>query len=327
MRPRSFGSLTALALAAALAFAAHLTAQDQALARTPDGKPDLQGVWTNATITPLERPVALGTKAFLTEAEVAQLEQQAAARREADTTPSRPGDVGNYNQFWMDSGTRVLGTRQTSLVVDPPNGRIPVRPEAEARRDLYLKHNTDSPEFMSVWDRCITRGTPGGMIPAGYNNAYQIIQAPGYVVIHYEMIHEARIIPLDGRPHPPKSVALWLGDSRGRWEGQTLVVETTNFSEKGWVATSGYSGRLKGIPQTRDARVVERFTRVDANTLKYDVTVTDPAIFAQPWTMSYPLSKEDDYRIYEYACHEGNHAVPNILRGARLQERTAAGRE
>jgi hypothetical protein len=139
---------------------------------------------------------------------------------------------------------------------------------------------------MSIWDRCITRGTPGGMIPAGYNNAYQIIQVPGYVVIHYEMIHEARIIPLDGRPHPPKSIGLWLGDSRGRWEGQTLVVETTNFNERGWVATSAYSGRLKGIPQTRDARVVERFTRVDANTLKYDVTVTDPAVFTQPWTMS-----------------------------------------
>ncbi len=288
--------------------------------------PDLQGVWTNATLTPLERPVALGTKAFLTEAEAAQLEQPAASRRDATDRP-RAGDVGNYNQFWMDSGTRVLGSRQTSLVVDPPNGRIPVRPEAEARRDTYLKQSADQPEFMSVWDRCISRGTPGGMIPAGYNNAYQIIQAPGYVVIHYEMIHEARIIPLDGRPHPPKSIGLWLGDSRGRWEGQTLVVETTNFSEKGWVATSAYSGRIKGIPQTRDARLVERFTRIDANTLKYEATVTDPAVFTQPWTMSYPLSKEDDYRIYEYACHEGNHAVPNILRGARVMEKDAGTRQ
>jgi hypothetical protein len=288
--------------------------------------PDLQGVWTNATLTPLERPVALGTKAFLTEAEAADLEKQAAARRESTDRP-RAGDVGNYNQFWMDSGTKVLGTRQTSLVVDPPNGRVPLRPEAEARRDAYLKQNSDQPEFMSVWDRCITRGTPGGMIPAGYNNAYQIIQAPGYVVIHYEMIHEARIIPLDGRPHPSKNIGLWLGDSRGRWEGQTLVVETTNFNEKGWVATSAAAGRIKGIPQTKDARVVERFTRVDVNTLRYDVTVTDPTVFTQPWTMSYPLSKEDDYRIYEYACHEGNHAVPNILRGARVMEKTAGTRQ
>jgi len=326
MRPRSFGSLIALALVAALAFAAHLTAQDQAPSRTPDGKPDLQGVWTNATITPLERPAALGTKAFLTESEVTALEEQAAARRDATDRP-RPGDVGTYNQFWMDSGTRVLGTRQTSLVVDPPNGRIPVRPEAEARRDLYLKHNTDHPEFMSVWDRCVTRGTPGGMIPAGYNNAYQIIQTPDYVVIHYEMIHEARIVPLDGRPHVAKGVGLWLGDSRGRWEGRTLVIETTNFTDKGWIATSAAAGRIKGIPQTRNARIVERFTRVDAKTLRYDVTVDDPTIYTQPWTMSFPLSRDDDYRIYEYACHEGNHAVPNILRGARLQEKATARRE
>jgi hypothetical protein len=293
----------------------------------PQEPADLQGVGTNATITPLERPVALGDQAFLTEAEVAAAERQAAERREtADGGPRRPGDVGNYNQFWMDSGTKVVGTRQTSLVVDPPNGRIPVRPEAEAKRDFNLKHNADSPEHMSVWDRCITRGAPGGLIPAGYNNAYQIIQTRDYVVLHYEMIHEARVIPLNGQPHPPKGVGLWLGDSRGRWEGQTLVVETTNFTDRGWIATSAAAGRIKGIPQTRNARLVERFTRVDARTIKYEATIDDPAVYTQPWTMSFPLTRDDDYRIYEYACHEGNHAVPNILRGARVMEKATASR-
>jgi hypothetical protein len=287
--------------------------------------PDLQGVWTNATITPLERPAALGTKAFLTEADVAAAEKQAADRRDA-ADRERPAGVGTYNQFWFDSGTKVVGTRQTSLVVDPPDGRIPLRPTAEARRDDYLKQNDDSPEFMSVWDRCITRGAPGGFIPAGYNNAYQIIQTRDYVVVHYEMIHEARIIPLNGSPHVPGGVGLWLGDSRGRWEGQTLVVETTNFTDKGWIATSAAAGRIKGIPQTKNARLVERFTRVDRNTIKYEATVDDPAIYMRPWTMSFPLTRDDEYRIYEYACHEGNHAVPNILRGARVQERDAGSR-
>src|SRR5262249_27937785 len=179
-------------------------------AKTADGHPDLQGVWTNATLTPFERPAAQRDKEFLSEAEAAQIEQRAAASREEEAPP-RAGDVGNYNQFWFDSGEHVVSTRRTSLVVDPPDGRVPVRPEAEASRDYASAHLGDSYEFMSVWDRCITRGVPGGMFPAGYNNAYQIVQSPGYVVIHYEMIHEARIIPIDGRPHLPASVRSWNG--------------------------------------------------------------------------------------------------------------------
>src|SRR5436309_5775249 len=232
--------------------------------RTPDGQPNLQGVWTNATITPLERPANLRDKAFLTEAEAAALERQASARRDEDAPP-RAGDVGSYNQFWFDSGERVVSTRRTSLVVDPPDGRVPLRPEAEAARRNNAAHEGDSYEFMSVWDRCITRGVPGGMFPAGYNNAYQILQTPGAVVILYEMIHEARIIPVDGRPHVGKAIRLWNGDSRGRWEGQTLVVETTNYSDQGWIATSAATGRVKGIPQTEALHVVERFTRTDGN--------------------------------------------------------------
>ena len=197
---------------------------------------DLQGTWTNATITPFERPAALAGKEFLTTKEAQELEAQAAGNR-VDRAPSA-GDVGNYNQFWFDSGSKVVKSNRTSLVVEPKDGRVPVRTEAEARRDYNAAHNADSYEYMSVWDRCITRGVPAGMFPAGYNNAYQIMQAPGYVVILYEMIHEARIIPIDGRPHAPSGVKMWNGDSRGRWEGNTLVVDTTNYNDKGWIATS-----------------------------------------------------------------------------------------
>jgi hypothetical protein len=288
-------------------------------ARTPDGQPDLQGIWTNPTITPFERPANLRDRAFLTEAEARSLEKQALSRREEDAPP-RPGDVGSYNQFWFDSGDRVVSTRRTSLVIDPPDGRVPLRPEAEAARTYSREHEGDSYEFMSVWDRCITRGVPGGMFPAGYNNAYQIVQTPRYVVIHYEMIHEARIIPIDGRVHVPAHVRLWNGDPRGRWEGNTLVVETTNYNNKGWIATQAAAGRIKGIPQTESLRVVERFTPIDANTIDYQATIDDPTMFTRPWTVSIPLHRNPTYRIYEYACHEGNRAVEGILRGARAQE-------
>jgi len=287
--------------------------------RTADGQPDLQGIWTNATITPFERPANLRDREFLTPAEAHALERQAAGRREEEATP-RPGDVGNYNQFWFDSGERVVSTLRTSLVVDPPDGRVPLRAEAEAARNHATAHEGDSYEFMSVWDRCITRGVPGGMFPAGYNNAYQIVQSPGYVVIHYEMIHEPRIIPLDGRPHLPAPVRLWNGDSRGRWDGTTLVVETANYNNKGWIATQAAAGRIKGVPQTESLHVVERFTPIDANTIDYQATIDDPAMFTRPWTVSIPLHRDSAYRIYEYACHEGNRAVEGILRGARAHE-------
>jgi hypothetical protein len=290
--------------------------------RTADGQPDLQGVWTNATLTPLERPRAMADRRELTEAEAASLEAQAELRRAVADQDRRPGDVGSYNQFWFDSGTTVLPTRQTSLVVDPPDGRVPVRPEAEARRDEYLARSGDAPEFMSVWDRCLSRGVPGWVIPAGYNNAYQIVQAPGFVVIHAEMIHDARIIPIDPRPPLAPHVRLLEGDSRGRWEGDTLVVETTHFSDRNWIATSAASGRIKGIPQSPALRIVERFTRVAQNRIDYEARIEDPNVFTRPWTLAFPLMRDDGYRIYEYACHEGNRAVEGILRGARYQERT-----
>jgi hypothetical protein len=288
--------------------------------RTPDGQPDLQGIWINATITPFERPTSLGDKAFLTEAEAEAIERQATSRREEDAPP-RPGDVGSYNQFWFDSGDRIVSTRRTSLVIDPPDGRVPLRPEAEAAREYNSAHEGDSYEFMSVWDRCITRGAPAGMFPAGYNNAYQIVQAPGYVAIHYEMIHDARIVPIDGRPHVPGNVRLWNGDPRGRWEGNTLVVDTTNYNNRGWIATQAAAGRIKGVPQTESLHVVERFRSIDANTIDYEATIDDPKMFTRPWTVSIPLHRDPAYRIYEYACHEGNRSVENVLRGARTLEK------
>jgi hypothetical protein len=314
----------ALVVAAALAEAS-LAAQSMVVrkgwtpARTPDGQPDLQAIWTNATITPFERPAILSDKAFLTEAEAEAIERQATTHREEDAAPS-PGDVGSYNQFWYDSGDRVVSTRRTSLVTDPPDGRVPLRPEAEAARDYNSAHERDSYEFMSVWDRCITRGVPAGMFPAGYNNAYQIVQTPGYVVIHYEMIHEVRIIPIDGRPHVPDNVRLWNGDPRGHWEGTTLVVDTTNYNNKGWIATQAAAGRIKGVPQTESLHVVERFTPIDADTIDYQATIDDPKMYTRPWTVSTPLHRDPTYRIFEYACHEGNRAVGNVLREPRPQD-------
>jgi hypothetical protein len=288
---------------------------------TPDGQPDLQGTWTNATITPFERPVELTGKASLNADEAAKLEEQAAGNR-VDRAP-KEGDVGNYNQFWFDSGTKVVKTRQTSLVIDPPDGRVPVRPEAEAKREYNMAHNGDSYEYMSLWDRCITRGVPGAMFPAGYNNAYQIVQIAGYVMILSEMIHNARIIPLDGRPHLPASLRQWDGDSRGHWDGNTLVVDTVNYNGRGQISTSAAGGRIKGIQQSKSLHVVERFTRTDADTILYEVSIDDPTVYTKPWKVSIPLGRDPEYTIYEYACQEGNYAMTDILNGARVEEKEA----
>jgi len=189
---------------------------------------------------------------------------------------------------------------------------------------VRLAHLADAPWYETPWVRCITRGVPAGMFPAGYNNAYQIVQIPGYVVIAYEMIHDTRIIPLDGRPHLGSNIRLWNGDSRGHFEGNTLIVETTNFNDKGSIATSAATGRIRGIPQSEELHLVERFTRVDASTINYSVTITDPKVYTQSWTVALPLNRDPHYQMFEYACHEGNLALPNALRAGRARERAAA---
>jgi hypothetical protein len=289
--------------------------------RTSDGQPDLQGVWTNATLTPFERPANLAGKPTITEQEKVQFEKAAAENR-VDRAP-RDGDTGAYNQAWLDGGSTWLSTRQSSLVVDPPSGQVPVTPAAEAQRAYDLEHITDSYIYQTTWDRCITRGVPAGMFPAGYNNAYQIVQSPGYVVILSEMIHEVRVIPVNGSQHLPQNVRLWNGDSRGHWEGDTLVVDTTNYSGQGMIATSAATGRIRGIHESDALHVVERFKRADANTINYEVTINDPNIYSAPWKVSMPLSRDANYTIYEYACHEGNYAIANILRAGRAEEKAS----
>lgn len=317
-------------VAAMLLLAASTTAMaaEHEMPRTPWGHPDLQGIYTNGSQTPFERPEALGDKAFLTEEEAAELEKAraksvtSAADRPANRTAAG-GRVGGYNQHWMDPQTNVVGTHRTSLVVDPPDGRVPIRPEALAERDYHLERIGNDYVHLGPWDRCITRGVPGGFFQSGYNNNYIILQTPDTVAIYFEMIHSVRLIPLDGRPALDPDFALWNGDSRGHWEGDTLVVETKNLSDKGWIASSGFQGRVRGIAQTRNTHVLERFTRLDDNTIDYQVTVTDPAIYTAPWTAQIPLYTQEGLEIYEYACHEGNWAVHNTLSGARAQDRAA----
>jgi len=287
---------------------------------TARAQSDLQGTWTNGTLTPFERPAALAAKAFYTPEETAAEERQATERRN-NSRNRRPGDVGGDNEAFVDSGYKIVSTRQTSLVVDPPDGRIPIRPEAEKKRDFNLA-SLDTFETMSPWDRCITR-SPTNLFPAAYNNAYQIVQTTNYVMIMSEMIHEARIIPLDGRPHVRTGLGQWLGDSRGRWEGKTLIIDTINFHDRGWIATHAGTGRLRGVPHSTALHLIERLTRVDATTLIYEATIDDPEMFERPWTFSMPFVKSDDYTIYEYACHEGNEATGLMLRGARMLEREA----
>jgi hypothetical protein len=280
--------------------------------------PDLEGTWISGTLTPFERPAALGLKTTYTPEELTQVIEQSRARR-ANPAPSRPGDVGGDNEAFVDRGYEYLPTRQTSLVIDPPDGRVPFRPAAEMQRDRNLEARDDY-ETMSPWDRCITRA-PMLMLPTGYNNGIRIVQTPGYVTIETEMIHEARIIPTDNSPHLPASVRRWTGDPRGHWEGKTLVVDSTNFIDGAWISTHAGSGRLRGIPASGNLHIVERLTRLDAATIEYRVTVDDPNTFTQPWTASMLFKRDDDYQIYEYACHEGNYAIELVLRGARAEER------
>jgi len=195
---------------------------------------------------------------------------------------------------------------------------------AEDKRDYDLAHIPDAPEHETPWVRCITRGYPAAFFPAGYNNAYEFIQTPGYVVIVFEMIHETRIIPIDGRPKLGANIKQWNGEPRGRWEGNTLVVESTNYNNKGSIGSSAATGRMRGIPQSEAMKITERFTRTDANTINYTVTIEDPKVYTRPWTVSLPLNRDDSYQMFEYSCQEGNYAMANALSFGRKRDREAA---
>ena len=303
--------------------------------RTIDGQPDLQGVWANNTATPLERPKELAGRAFLTEQEVAALKKRAQDLFSGDGDAafgdtvflsvlanvngtksgfkSTDGETGDYSSVWT---VERDWDNRTSLITDPSDGRLPApTPDGQKRQadaTATRARTPAGPEDRSLSERCITFGSP--RLGAGYNSYYQILQSPGSVAIVMETIHDARVIPLDGRPHPPSTVRTWLGDSRGRWEGDTLVVDTANYRSGTFMYAS------------EKLHVVERFTRTGPESLKYEVTIDDPATWTKPWSVMIPLSRTRD-AIYEYACHEGNRGMVGILSGARAEEKAGEGTE
>ena len=303
--------------------------------RTPWGDPDLQGIWpgTDMVGVPFERPTQFGNRLFLTEEEFKAREAQATRQGELDVLDfdlEKPpaeivalGDVGGATSpppHWLERG---VPSRQSSLIVEPANGRMPpMTPDGMARQKTaggtYLKQTGwNNASELGPYDRCISRGVVGSMMPVVYNNGNQIIQAPGYVVFRNEMIHESRVIPLDGRAPLPSGMKSWMGDSHGRFEGNTLVVRTTNLNGK-----AGMQGNGMMLIPSDALELVERFTPVSADVLQYEVTITDPRTWTQPWKISFPLKRDNSYEMFEYACHEGNHAMRNILSGSRADERS-----
>jgi len=302
--------------------------------RLADGRPDLEGIWTNKSVTPFERPAQLGDKAFFTREEADAFMAQAQERGDRDVRSDDVRDVLNaYNDFWWDSGDVVLPNLRTSVVVDPPNGRIPpltkerqaglaaerAAIEERCRQPGCAIANSGTPapaydpQVLDLMTRCISFGTVVPMLPTAYNNNYQIVQAEGMLAIDTEMVHQVRRIPTDGRPALPSRVRQWFGDSRGHWQGDTLVVETTNFKGE-------FFGRMASADES--LRVVEYFTRVAPDVLLYQFTVEDPTAWTAPWSGEIPLVRSDGL-LYEYACHEGNRGMQNILRAAREEMRAA----
>ena len=312
------------------------TARNYVPPRTAWGDPDLQGLWPGTALVgvPLQRATEFGARNILTDAEFAA-RQAAAAKQSADDNAEfdidnvppevlAMGTVGgpvSPPPHWLERGEP---SRQASLIIDPPDGRMPaLTPEAQARiaarqAARNARGPADSYEDRSNYDRCITRGLMGSILPVIYNNGNQILQTPGYVVIRNEMIHETRIVPLDGRPHVGSSIRTFLGDSRGRWDGNTLVVETTNFTDKTAIGVNG-----GGNAHSDALRITERFTRLAPDTLQYEATIDDPKTWTRPWTLSFPWKLDPDYGFFEYACHEGNYSLFNILSGHRADEQAA----
>jgi hypothetical protein len=301
--------------------------------KTAWGDPDLQGVWTSDDFygIPFERPAEYGNRKFLTD------EEYAARAKETDllATSVQAGVYPNAGYWARQKGVDAKAVptnwtefarhapRQTSLVVDPPNGHIPpLTAYGESVRAAMAAARKPRPESwldISMYDRCITRGVAGSMFPVIYGNGSEIVQAPGLVAIRYEMIHETRIIPLDNRPHAPAAMRSYMGDPRGHWEGNTLVVETTNFIG----GRNGFVGNGGGLPYSEETRLVERFTRLSDRAVHYEVTINDPKTYTAPWTVAFEITHEPGYQIFEYACHEGNYAMRNSLSAARAEEQAA----
>jgi hypothetical protein len=324
-------AMTLGVLGAGLAFAQPQYDANYEPPRTPWGDPDLQGKWpgTDYVGVPMQRSEELGERNWLTEeeyaAEVVRRERQAlndSAEFELENADSTPGGaVGgpvSPPPHWLERGEPQY---QASLIVDPPNGRYPARVDGGGGGGFggFGGNSADSYLDRSNYDRCITRGIAGSILPVIYNNGNEIVQGPGYVALLNEMIHEARIIPLDGRPHVSSDVRMWMGDSRGHWEGNTLVIETRNLNDQ---TSIGSNGGGRAIDQ--NATLTERLTRVADDIILYQMTVNDPTTWEAPWTFEFPWHREDDYGMFEYACHEGNYAMFNILSGARAEERRAA---
>jgi hypothetical protein len=306
------------------------TGKTYAPPKTAWGDPDLEGVWPGNMGVPMQRPANLGERATLTDEEFAAKEAAAKKQAQADgesvaTSDTRVG-IGPPS-YWTERGKP---TRQTSLIVDPPNGRLPdltaeaVKYRKEVRGGKGMpgewKGEADSYDDLNIYYRCISRGLLGSVIPVVYNNGNQIVQGPGYVAFRNEMIHESRVIPLDGRPHVSPKIKMVMGDSRGHWEGNDLVVETTNFTDKDAIGSNGAG--YPGDPgyHSDQLKVIERFTRTSDKTMDYRITVIDEKTWVKPWTILIQLEKNDDYQMIEYACHEGNYAMSDILSGARADE-------
>jgi hypothetical protein len=293
--------------------------------RTSWGDPDLTGIWPSIDMVrvPVQRASQYGTRLFMTTEEHAaqkKREQEMIVRMANEGAGGATGAPGH----WVEWGK---SQRQTSLIIDPPDGRMPALTREGQTRAAAAPRGTmgsaplNGPEDFTMWERCISRGALGSTLPVLYNSGIDITQAPGYVALRYEMVHDFRIIPLDGRPHLSSSIRQHMGDARGRWEGGTLVVETTNFTDRIGVGLSG-----GGVPNSLAMRLVERFTRVSNDTIRYEATVHDPQTWAKPWTVAFPLTRMPDYGMYEYACHEGNCGLLNALSGSRAGERAAPAR-
>ena len=313
MRTRTHHGLLAWTLVVTLVMVAPTFAQDYTPPRTPDGQPDISGIWTSFDRTPFETP---GPEVL------ADLKALAEWFPGIDGGAAGPG-IGPSADFSPGEIDAISNETRRSMVVDPPEGRVSILPEARAVRDGNLRRLDEHWVHNTPWERCITRGVPGMMFPT-YNTGHLILQTPGYVTISSEMIHLTRAIPLDDRPALPSNLRQWDGVPRGRWEGNTLVVEVTHYNTQGTVGTNAGTRRIRGVPQSEAMRVTERFIPVDENTLLYRVTVDDPNAFERPWTVELPMNRSPDYRIYEYSCHEGNYGLENTLRGGRADD--AAGR-